>query len=49
MWIKAMAMPKWKKDATEFKVAVHENEKRGYYTASFPTPVIERLGKGKKI
>ncbi len=42
-------MPRWKKDATEFRVAVHENEKRGYYTASIPAPVIEHLGKGKKV
>ena len=39
----------WKKGATEFKVAVHKNEKRVYYTGSIPTPVIEHLGKGKDV
>jgi hypothetical protein len=42
-------LPKWKKDAKEFKVAVHKNEKRGYYTTTIPTPVIEHLGKGKEV
>jgi hypothetical protein len=42
-------LPKWKKDATEFKVVVHKNEKRGYYTTTIPTPVIEYLGKGKEV
>jgi hypothetical protein len=42
-------LPKWKRDAKEFTVAVHKNEKRGYYTASIPAPVIERLGEGKEV
>jgi hypothetical protein len=42
-------LPKWKKDATEFKVSVRKNEKRGYYSTSIPTPVIEYLGKGEEV
>ena len=42
-------MPKWKKDAKEFTVAVHHNEASGYYTASIPKPVIDRLGKGEEV
>jgi hypothetical protein len=42
-------MPKWKKDAKEFTVAVHHNEASGYYTASIPKPVVDRLGKGKGV
>ena len=45
----ARELPKWKKGATEFKVAVRRNEKRGYYVASIPTPVMEHLGKGKEV
>lgn len=50
-------MPKWKKDATEFKVGVNYVERRGY-SSSIPKPVIEVLGnpeaiifviKGKKV
>ena len=42
-------MPKWKKDAKEFKVPVHENKKRGYHTASIPKPIIDQLGKGEPV
>jgi hypothetical protein len=42
-------MPKWKKDAKEFTVAVHHNEASGYYTTSIPKPVIDHLGKGKEV
>ncbi len=42
-------MPKWKKDAKEFTVAVHHNEASGYYTTSIPKPVIDHLGKGAEI
>ena len=42
-------MSKWKKHVKEFKVAVHKNEKRRYYTASIPTPVMEHLGKGREL
>jgi hypothetical protein len=42
-------MPKWKKDAKEFTVAVRKNEKRGYYSTSIPTPVIELHGKGEEV
>ena len=50
-------MPKWKKDAKEFKVGVNFNEKRGFQ-GSIPKPVMEVLGtpeevrfviKGKKV
>lgn len=50
-------MPKWKKDATEFKVGVNYVNKRGY-SSSIPKPVMEALGepdsikfvvKGKKV
>ena len=42
-------MPKWKKDAKEFTVAVHHNEASGYYTTSIPKPIIDHLGNGKEI
>ncbi len=42
-------MPKWKKDAKEFTVAVHHNEASGYYTTTIPKPVIDHLGKGKEV
>jgi hypothetical protein len=42
-------MPKWKKDAKEFTVAVHHNKDGGYYTASIPKPIIEHLGGGKEV
>ncbi len=42
-------MPKWKKDAKEFTVAVHHNETSGYYTTSIPKPVIDHLGKGEGV
>ena len=42
-------MPKWKKDAKEFTVAVHHNNDSGYYTTSIPKPIIEHLGKGGKV
>jgi hypothetical protein len=50
-------MPKWKKDATEFKVGVNYVDRRGY-SSSIPKPVMEALGephsikfvvKGKKV
>jgi hypothetical protein len=50
-------MPKWKKDATEFKVGVNYNEVRGAQS-SIPKPVVDVLGhpnvikfvvKGKKV
>ena len=50
-------MPKWKKDATEFKVGVNYNEVRGAQS-SIPKPVVDALGhpnvikfviKGKKV
>lgn len=36
-------MPKWKKDAKEFKVNVNYNEIRGYQS-SIPKPIIDKLG-----
>jgi len=42
-------MPKWKKDAKEFTVAVHHNEASGYYTTTIPKPIIEHLSKGEKV
>ena len=42
-------MPKWKKDAKTFKVAVHHNEASGYHTVSVPKPIIDHLGKGKRV
>ena len=50
-------MPKWKKDATEFKVSVNYVDKRGY-SSSIPKPIMAALGepssikfvlKGKKV
>jgi hypothetical protein len=49
-WIwRERPMPKWKKDAKEFTVAVHHNEASGYYTTSIPKPVIDYLGKGIEV
>jgi hypothetical protein len=42
------AVPKWKKDATEFTVKVNFVEKRGYQ-ANLPKPIIEKLGDPKEI
>lgn len=42
-------MPKWKKDAKEFTVAVHHNKASGYYTTSILKPVIDHLGKGEGV
>jgi hypothetical protein len=42
-------MPKWKKDAKEFTVAVHHNETSGYYTTSIPKPIIQHLGRGGEV
>ena len=42
-------MPKWKKDAKEFTVAVHHNEASGYHTTSIPKPAIDHLGKGEGV
>lgn len=39
-------MPKWKKDAKEFTVAVYHNEASGCYTTAIPKPIIEHLGNG---
>lgn len=50
-------MPKWSKDATEFKVSVNYVDKRGY-SSSIPKPIMIALGdptsikfvlKGKKV
>jgi hypothetical protein len=41
-------LPKWKKDAKEFTVAVYHNKDGGYYTTSIPKPLIQRLGKGEE-
>jgi hypothetical protein len=41
-------VPKWKKNATEFEVAVNYNERRGYQS-SIPKPVVEALGKPTAI
>lgn len=41
-------MPKWKKDAKQFKVSVSEHPTRGYQTY-IPKPIIEHLGRGKKV
>lgn len=41
-------MPKWKKDATEFKVGVNFSEGRGYQT-TIPKPVVEVLGEPESI
>lgn len=41
-------MPKWKKGATEFTVAVNYNEVRGYQT-SIPKPIAEVLGEPESI
>lgn len=42
------AMPKWKKEATEFTVGVNFSEGRGYQT-TIPKPVAEALGEPKAI
>jgi hypothetical protein len=42
-------LPKWKKDAKEFTVAVHHNKESGYYTTSIPKPIIEHLGKDSEV
>jgi hypothetical protein len=42
-------MPKWKKDAKEFTVAVHHNKDSGYYTTSIPKPIVEHFGKEKEV
>jgi len=44
----ALALPKWKKDATVFTVGVNHNESRGYQS-SIPKPVMEALGSPDKI
>ena len=49
MQARAVFMPKWKKDAKSFTVAVHHNKDSGYHTTSIPKPVIDHLGKGKGI
>ena len=41
-------MPKWKKDANEFKVGVNYVERRGF-SSSIPKPVMETLGEPKAI
>lgn len=41
-------MPKWKKDAKEFKVGVNYNDRRGYQS-SIPKPVMETLGSPEAI
>ncbi|HEX9678624.1 hypothetical protein [Nitrososphaera sp.] len=41
-------MPKWKKDATEFKVGVNFVDKRGY-SSTIPKPVMEALGEPENI
>jgi hypothetical protein len=41
-------MPKWKKDAREFTVAVNFNPIRGFQT-SIPRPVAEALGRPDSI
>jgi hypothetical protein len=41
-------MPKWKKDETEFTVAVNRHETRGYQ-ANIPKPIMELLGEPQKI
>ncbi len=41
-------MPKWKKDAKEFKVNINYVENRGY-SGSIPKPVIEKLGNPDSI
>ncbi len=41
-------MPKWKKDAEEFKVGVNYAEGRGY-PSSIPKPIIELLENPKRI
>ncbi len=42
-------MPKWKKDAKEFTVAVHHNKASRYYTTSIPKPIIDHLRRGGTI
>jgi hypothetical protein len=41
-------MPKWKKDAKEFKVNVNFNEIRGYQS-SIPKPIMDILGEPEAI
>jgi hypothetical protein len=41
-------MPKWAKDAKEFTVSVLYHEIKGYQS-TIPKPIIEHLGKGKKV
>lgn len=36
-------MPKWKKDAKEFEVALHHDERRGAM-AVIPKPIVDMLG-----
>ncbi len=42
-------MPKWKKDAKEFTVAVSHNRESGYYQTSIPNPIIDRLGNRAEV
>lgn len=41
-------MPKWKKDAKEFKVSVNYNENRGFQS-SIPKPIMDALGNPDNI
>ncbi len=41
-------MPKWKKDAKQFRVKVNSHPTRGYQM-NIPKPIIEHLGKGEEV
>lgn len=43
-----MLLPKWKKDAKEFKVNVNYNDIRGYQS-SIPKPIIDKLGNPESL
>lgn len=40
-------MPKWKKDETEFDVALHETS--GSHICRIPKPIVEKFGIPSKI
>jgi hypothetical protein len=42
------ALPKWKKDATEFRVGVYYHPTRGILV-TLPRPIAELLGKPKSL
>lgn len=46
---KQIGMPKWKKDAKEFEVAMNHNKKRDSFAVNLPKPVVEYLGRPNSV